>query len=251
MTNTNPISRQEADQAIREMGQIAFGLMNSIPGLPRREKNEPPIYSKDKQGQARTLYQLARENGDINKNGDYVYKGMDYEIEAKDPKNVRVEKKGKVVFRMDRGVLHENSFKARDGYGLEANLKESIKERNAEERASRLAEQEKPASQEKGEQKKTSTARTRNPHQLAKSLHELNLENGKKGKNDIYEFEGENYTIRSRSSGNVSLTRKGEDTPAFKVSGGRVKANSLKKEEVAAIHKNLEVQRNRGKGIER
>lgn len=233
MEKTTAISQHDAEVAIREINQIGFGLANKIPGLPKRMDKTPHFYSEDRGKQAECLYNLAEQNGTEVGEG-YSYKGKNFTIEVSDPYNVEVQKDGQSIFKMENGLLTKDNLSKKQAINLDKDLKQSLKERNTPQSPT---------------EKQSSKAQSRNPHQLAKGLHELNIENGKLGKDGVYEFKGANYTIKSRNSRNVTLTRDGESQPAFKMSGGRVKTDSLQKNEVAAIQKNIQVQRQGREGL--
>lgn len=78
---------------------------------------------------------------------------------------------------------------------------------------------------------------SRRPGVVGKKLHEINKAMEAKDANGYYKSSTEFYDIKSLSSKNVVLTRKGKTEPAFKRVNGQTKVNTLSKAEVAKIHK--------------
>lgn len=78
---------------------------------------------------------------------------------------------------------------------------------------------------------------TRNPKVMGTKFHEINTEMGKKNSKGQWVYKGANFTIKSKSSNDITVTRKGETEPVLKIKQGRVKTNNLTKPEIAKTHK--------------
>lgn len=78
---------------------------------------------------------------------------------------------------------------------------------------------------------------TRNPKVMGRKFHEISMEMGKKNNKGQWVYKGANFTIKSKSSNDITVTRNGETEPALKIQKGRVKTNNLTKSEIAKTHK--------------
>lgn len=109
-----------------------------------------------------------------------------------------------------------------------------------ENKIDKIQAKKKEEKEKKEKEAKANPQYSRNPREIAHKLAELNKANGKRLTDGSYVYKGKNFEIKSRGNRNVSLTRKGEDKPAFQIAKGRVKVNDLSKAEVASVHRNHE-----------
>lgn len=231
-----PTSKHEALEEVRELSQIAFGSAGLVGeaakavegvsyGLAKSKENKQffqdlkeAVDSRGKKGSHPDFPNIETRSLDI---GD----GM-----------TATSVEGNLIITKGNDLLYDQSSRTSKFDGISEDYWDKIPRQEKKHILHRVEHKAK----QKDVEGKTQPKYSRNPREIARKLADLNKVNGQRLTDGSYVYKGKNFEIKSKGDRNVSLTRKGEEKPAFEISKGRVKANDLSKAEVASVHRNHE-----------